>query len=356
MEDAMDAAQENLAGGNLAGDVAGGNNTTNNTTMEDATDATRENLACGRDVGGSAVMEDATENPSVGSTTMDAALEENLAEGSTLAGGSTAMEDATDAALEENLAGGSTVMEDATDAPQCWNSESILVFCGEGREPIDIAPYLVDEQDEKTSLRRLEARLEFPADVYPPSWEKRKVIEDAVKNAVSKADNINLNVYATRPHYKFPSTTLACDMARSNRPPKNPDEIQATVNAKKEDLPRLDKANVRQDRMVNKKKANRVNGQRNPKRTYTGKPPPKECCTFRIRLMLDPGKCWFLPPWAGCRFHKFHPKFSISEKRRRMDTCTEKERDDAAIFTRQGSAGVGIGILKEQTGNTFSGS
>jgi hypothetical protein len=351
MEDAMDAAQENLAG-----DVAGGNNTTNNTTMEDATDATRENLACGRDVGGSAVMEDATENPSVGSTTMDAALEENLAEGSTLAIGSTAMEDATDAALEENLAGGSTVMEDATDAPQCWNSESILVFCGEGREPIDIAPYLVDEQDEKTSLRRLEARLEFPADVYPPSWEKRKVIEDAVKNAVSKADNINLNVYATRPHYKFPSTTLACDMARSYRPPKNPDEIQATVYAKKEDLPRLDKANVRQDRMVNKKKANRVNGQRNPKRTYTGKPPPKECCTFRIRLMLDPGKCWFLPPWAGCRFHKFHPKFSISEKRRRMDTCTEKERDDAAIFTRQGSAGVGIGILKEQTGNTFSGS
>jgi hypothetical protein len=63
---------------------------------------------------------------------------------------------------------------------------------------------------------------------------------DAVKNAVEKVDNINLNVYGTNPNAKFPCTRLACDMARSYRPPKNPDEIQATIYGNKEDLPRLD--------------------------------------------------------------------------------------------------------------------
>jgi hypothetical protein len=252
-----------------------------------------------------------------------------------------------------------TTMEDTTDAPQCWKTESILVYGGEGHAPIDIAPFLVDEQDGNASLMRLRKRLEFPADVYPPSWENRKKIEDAVKNAVAKVDNINLNVYATDPQAKcakFPSTTLACDMARSYRPPKNPDEIQASVYANKDNLPRLDKPGVRQDLMTHKKNANRTNGKTKPKRTTTEKPPPDERCTFRIRISLDPGNCWFLPPWAGCRCHKFHSKHSPSEKRRRMDTLTEKERDDAAIFTRQGSAGVATGILKEQTGNTMSAS
>jgi hypothetical protein len=63
-----------------------------------------------------------------------------------LAGGNTTMEDATDAALD-NIAGGNATTEDAMDAAQCWNSESILVYGGEGHEPINIAPYLVDEED-----------------------------------------------------------------------------------------------------------------------------------------------------------------------------------------------------------------
>ena len=37
-----------------------------------------------------------------------------------------------------------------------------------------------------------------------------------------------------------------------------------------------------------------------------------------------------------------------------MDTCTPKERRDAAIYAQQGSAGVAAGIVREQTGNLFS--
>jgi hypothetical protein len=94
-------------------------------------------------------------------------------------------------------------MEDRTDAPLCWKSESILVSVGKGREPINIAPYLVDKQDENATIRRDQGRLEFPVDVYPASWDNRKIIEDAVKTAVAEADNINLISYGTTPNSKI---------------------------------------------------------------------------------------------------------------------------------------------------------
>jgi hypothetical protein len=235
-------------------------------------------------------------------------------------------------------------MEDMTDAQQRWMPESILVRTEEGREPIDIAPCLIDERDPFALLKAKQKRVEFPADVYHPSWESRKDVEQAVKNAVSEADNINLIRIETNPNKKFPCTVLACDMARSYRAPKNANDIQANVYENREDLPRLD----------NKKRAHRPDGQSRPRRTYTEKPPPEERCPFRIRLQLDPGKCWFLSRWSGCRCHKFHTKLPPGEKRRRMDTCTAKERSDAAIYAQQGSAGVAAGIVREQTGNHFS--
>jgi hypothetical protein len=249
-------------------------------------------------------------------------------------------------------------MEDSTDAPQCWKSESIFVEMGPGREPIDIAPYLADTDDnaETASIQRLKPRLVFCDKLYLPVWEERQKIVDAVKNAVAKADNVNLNVYQTKPKDKQPCTILSCEFSRSYRLPKNPDIIQATVYESKDKLPRVDKADIRNDRMVNKHMANRPNGKKKSKRTTTSKPPPQECCTYRIRILLDPGKCWFLQSGGGCRQHKFHPKYSPSEKRRRFDTLTEGQRDDAAIYTRHGTAGVGVGILKEQTGATFSAS
>jgi hypothetical protein len=247
-------------------------------------------------------------------------------------------------------------MEDSMDAPRCWKSEKILVDMGPGREPIDIVPYLADPDDDvQTAARlRLEPRLVFCDKMYPPSWNAQKKIVDAVKNAVAKVDNVNLNIYGTRPKTTQPFVTLSCDMSRTYRPPKNPDEIQATVYESKEELPRVDKAGIRKDRMVNKNGGNRPEGQSKKRRTYTEKMPPGELCSFRIKIILDPEVCWHILSGSGCRCHTFHPKRTTSAKRRRMDTFTEKERDDAAIFTRQGSAGVGVGILKEQTGTILS--
>jgi hypothetical protein len=213
---------------------------------------------------------------------------------------------------------------------------------------------LIDEQDAFASLKSKQKRVEFSADVYHPSWESREVVELAVMNAVSETDNINLIRLETTPNKKFPCTVLACDMARSYRVPKNANDIQANVYDNREYLPRLEKADIRQDVMVNKKRAHRPDGQSRPHRTYTEKPPPGERCPFRIRLQLDPGKCWFLSRWSGCRCHKFHTKLPPGEKRRRMDTCTDKERGDAVIYAQQGSAGVVAGIVREQTGNHFS--
>jgi hypothetical protein len=122
-----------------------------------------------------------------------------------------------------------------------------------------------------------------------------------------KADSINLIVYATETNARYPRTTLACDKARSYRAPKNANDILAKVYENTEDLPRIDKPSIRQDRKGGKSNPRRTYTEK--RCTYTEKPPPDECCTFRICLSLDPGKCWFLPPWAGCRRHKFHTKF-----------------------------------------------
>lgn len=129
-------------------------------------------------------------------------------------------------------------MEDMRDADQRWMPESILVCTGEGRDPIDIAPFLADDQDEYACLMSKRQRLEFPADVYDPSWESRKKIEFAVKNAVSEADNINLIVLQTSPNNTNPTTILACDMALSYRAPKNANDIQANVYKAKPSAPR----------------------------------------------------------------------------------------------------------------------
>jgi hypothetical protein len=251
-------------------------------------------------------------------------------------------------------------MEDTTEAQQRWMPESILVSAGTGREPIDIAPLLIDDQNEFALLRTKGKRVEFPADVYLPSWDNRKDIESAVRTAVSVADNVNLIVLFTNPQskkIKNPIVTLGCDCSVSYRPPKNANDIQANVHKDMENMEnqqRIEKPGVRQDIFINKMTANRKDGQSQPKRTYTEKPSKEHRCPFRIRLFLDPGKCWYIPSWTGCRCHKFHTKLPPNEKRRRMDTCTREERRDSAIFAQQSSAGVAAGIVREQTFGTNS--
>jgi hypothetical protein len=61
-----------------------------------------------------------------------------------------------------------------------WMPESILVPNGETTE--DIAPALVDRNDPFADLRRSQPSLRviFSKSVYPPVWDQRKLIEDAI--------------------------------------------------------------------------------------------------------------------------------------------------------------------------------
>ena len=91
------------------------------------------------------------------------------------------------------------------------------------------------------------------------------------------------------------------------------------------------------------------------KRTYTSKPPPGQTCSFQLRLCLDPGNCWYLPPWAGNAWHN-HEKHGATEKRRRMVTLSQQHQYEAGVYSRHGTSGQTSGILNELHGNSFSSS
>jgi hypothetical protein len=115
------------------------------------------------------------------------------------------------------------------------------------------------------------------------------------------------------------------------------------------------KVGIKHDNFINRRSAQRKGGKKGQKRTYTSKPPPDETCSFHIRICLDPGKSWYLPPWNGNVYHN-HEKLGAHETRRRMVTLSEKEQFEAGVYSRHGTAGQTAGILKELHGNTFSSS
>ena len=69
-----------------------------------------------------------------------------------------------------------------------WKPESICVFAGEGRPPIDIVGYLKDPDHPHSALMGSRKRLEFPADVYPPNEASKSIIEDAIIHAAANVD------------------------------------------------------------------------------------------------------------------------------------------------------------------------
>ena len=71
----------------------------------------------------------------------------------------------------------------------CWMPEAILVPNGEST--IDIAPTLVDNHDKYASLRTRQESLRvlFSTDRYPPVWDQRRIIEDAIIQAAAETNN-----------------------------------------------------------------------------------------------------------------------------------------------------------------------
>ena len=83
--------------------------------------------------------------------------------------------------------------------------------------------------------------------------------------------------------------------------------------------------------------------------------PPTQTCSFNVRICLDPGRCWYLSPWAGNAYHN-HKKLGTGEKRRRMATLSQQQQFQAGIYSRHGTSSQTAGILHELIGNSFSSS
>ena len=237
-----------------------------------------------------------------------------------------------------------------------WKPESICVFAGEGRPPIDIVGYLKDPDHPHSALMGSRKRLEFPADVYPPNEASKSIIEDAIIHAAANVD-VHLTKQGTdRRIKKGFATTLGCDMRTTYHAPKNSSDIQKRVY---EDMDSgeqpSEKEGTKHDNVINKRAAQRPKGKSGAKRTYTTKPAPNQTCSFNVRICLDPGKCWYLPPWAGYVHHN-HKKLGTGEKRRRMATLSQQQQFQAGIYSRHGTSSQTAGILHELIGNTFSSS
>jgi hypothetical protein len=238
-----------------------------------------------------------------------------------------------------------------------WKPDSICVPAGNGKKKIDIVGYLKDQTHGHAELMGSRRRLEFPSDTYPPNEESKDLIVRAIITAAAAVD-IHLIIRGTvkKKDASLACIHLTCDQAVAYRPPKSASTIQKDVYTDMGDSEQsISKEGIKNDIFINRRKAGRVDGKKSAKRTYTTKPAPDQTCSFQLRLCLDPGKCWYLPPWAGNAWHN-HEKLGVSEKRRRIVTLSQQHQYEAGVFSRHGTSGQTSGILNELHGNTFSSS
>jgi hypothetical protein len=250
---------------------------------------------------------------------------------------------------------GETMAEDGRGCPgqqHCWMPESISVPNGE--EMVNITPALVDKNDEYACLRKQQESLRviFSNVMYPPVWEKRKIIEDAIIQAAAETNNPLIRTCATyidgeKPHHV---SILACKFSiysPHDKKRKDPDSVNENEDPQYRE-------GVRLDPIVGKKNRNRVNGKQKPRRTVTTKLSPDKVCHFHVRLVLYPGEYWCIEPWTGNRQHRNHPRLGWDEMRRPMASLPQTQRENSALYSRFATTGAARNILYEQTQCTLS--
>ena len=175
--------------------------------------------------------------------------------------------------------------------------------------------YLKDQNHPHFALMGTRSRLQA----------SKHLIEDAIISAAAKVD-VHLVKQGTEKRHrgKF-AAILACNQWRAFQPRKDASDIQKNVykdmNSGEQTLV---KEGIKHDNFINRRAAQRKAGQTSAKRTYTTKPPPDQTCSFQVRICLDPGKCWYLPAWAGNAWHN-HEKLGAHETRRRMVTLSSRQ-------------------------------
>ncbi len=197
----------------------------------------------------------------------------------------------------------------------------------------------------KYQSHNLRENIILPADVYPPNWEDRAALEQAIINSALVNDGTQLVRGKTE---NMKHSYLICKHGK-------------VYQAKKTD-PTVDKENqamnFREDRICNKDKASRGRaGLKGSKRAQSLRPMDKEeRCKFTLRLTCVPGKHWMIQCKMACDCkHTGHTRIDSTVDRTSMSTLTQEQRDLAATVDRISPSGVTQKVMSEVTGRgTFS--
>ena len=260
----------------------------------------------------------------------------------------------------------------SSSQPVIWKSHPILVSMGADRDPHDILQLLSDTSDPYNRLQRERGNFHFPVDLYPPDWEKRNVIVDAIINAARKVD-VFLVKAQTRPHKKgsdskiHPRVKLLCNEGfyyRNRETTKMqvssvPDQESSTVSERKEATDQKEatdrKVGIRIEGLVRKHHDRAII---RPSRTLQNRTSslkqPKGCtCQHSIILLLHPNMFWYIKPGTGNSWHN-HVHRPPGETRPRKAELSKEEQDKVASLARHGGCAAAVAVLHETTNRTFS--
>lgn len=217
-----------------------------------------------------------------------------------------------------------------------WRSPPIYVHCGPNHDPIEITlPFSINPHDPCRNLLLADATkiVRFPPEEFPPQWEDRDLIADAIITAALHDANAELIKAYTNPKPSKSgerSFALECKYGRRHYNKSLNNIVEGDTNGTTNSTQY--KPGVRQDKLVNKDKASRGT-RKAPKRGSTTKPTLEQRCIFRIKVVLKPGEYWCIKPSTTDRCCHNHMKLEKGEVARRTSTLSDEERENAAIVS-----------------------
>ena len=212
--------------------------------------------------------------------------------------------------------------------PTCIPIENIV-----GCAPINLM--VIFKYESKVLARCDQDELILPTSIYPPAWDQRDKLESKIMDsALRNADTCLVRARSTLTQTERISHLL-CKRGVCYRSKKDKENIMVPGGH-----PPLYKQGVKLDALVNKQAASRgPQGKAEPRRTKTSKPTPEDLCMFSLQLCLKKGKYWYLKYDTTNRGIHNHMRIPFEEQHRRMETRSQEERNQVAIFSSLTHAG-----------------
>ena len=222
-----------------------------------------------------------------------------------------------------------------------WSPPSIFLDNVPGKPRINLlqAGKYFSKQLAKLANPECPEGIVLPAELYPPTWDRKDEILNKVIQAAKMQANTTLTKQKTSSvqdkmgeYYYYLNCfygRLRCMDAKSKaNTPSIPDCAPGEIPT----------ANYREgvplNYLVNKGKSSRGKaGKNGSKRRAAQKPKkPEHCCKFQIRLKLRPGQFWYIP-WSKEEFveHTWHQELSQSKMTTKTNTLPEADRKQTAI-------------------------